>query len=97
MWPGSSLSQREGGAGPSVFRKHHRPCGQPAVDGGIEFFLPLPEHAGHFKRINATPSDLPLIAKGRATYPVPPQRWQPFGSTFPLGCQECCINLAARR
>ncbi len=29
------------------------------------------------------PSDLPLMSTGRATYPVPPQRGQSFGSTDP--------------
>ena len=65
------------------FRKHHRPCGQPAVEGGVEFLRPLPAQAGHFKRINAMPSDLPLMSTGRAMYPVPPQRGQSFGSTDP--------------
>jgi hypothetical protein len=64
-------------------RKHHRPCGQPAVEGGIEFFRPLPAQVGHFKRINATPSDLPLMSAGRAIYPVPPQRGQLFGGGVP--------------
>jgi hypothetical protein len=65
------------------FRKHHRPCGQPAVEGGFEFLRPLPAQVGHFKRINAMPSDLPLMSTGRAMYPVPPQRGQSFGSTDP--------------
>jgi hypothetical protein len=69
--------------GPVRFRKHHRPCGQPAVEGGSEFFRPLPAQAGHFKRINATPSDLPLMSTGRAIYPLPPQRGQSFGATHP--------------
>jgi len=34
-------------------------------------------------RINATPSDLPLMSAGRAIYPVPPQRGQSLGSTRP--------------
>jgi hypothetical protein len=29
------------------------------------------------------PSDLPLMSTGLATYPVPPQRGQAFGSTHP--------------
>ena len=70
-------------SGPVRFRKHHRPCGQPAVEGGVEFLRPLPAQAGHFKRINAMPSDLPLMSTGRAMYPVPPQRGQSFGSTDP--------------
>jgi hypothetical protein len=65
------------------FRKHHRPCGQPAVEGGAEFFRPLPEQAGQDTRIKATPSDLPLMSTGRAMYPVPPQRGQLFGFTLP--------------
>jgi hypothetical protein len=68
------------------FRKHHRPCGQPAVEEGIELFRPLPAQVGHFRRINATPSDLPLTSAGRAIYPVPPQRGQLFGSILPLSC-----------
>jgi hypothetical protein len=47
------------------------------------FVRPLPAHAGHFTRINATPSDLPLTSTGLATYPVPPQRGQAFGSNHP--------------
>src|SRR5271168_944871 len=81
--PGSSLHGGSVTPGLVRFRKHHRPCGQPAVVGGIEFFRPLPAHAGHFKRINATPSDLPLMSAGRAMYPVPAQRWQSLGSNPP--------------
>jgi hypothetical protein len=82
--PGIAISGRERDApGTYVFRKHHRPCGQPAVEGGIELFRPLPAQAGHFMRINATPSDFPLMSTGLATYPVPPQRGQSFGSTLP--------------
>src|SRR5208282_1864988 len=55
----------------------------PAVEGGTEHFRPLPAQAGHFTRINAMPSDLPLMSTGRAMYPVPPQRGQSFGSTDP--------------
>ena len=69
-----------------VFRKHRRPCGQPVVDG-VGFLSPLPLQAGHFKRINATPSDLPLMSTGLAMYPVPPQCGQSFGFTpSPLKC-----------
>ena len=50
-----------------TFRKHRRPCGQPAVVGGIGCFRPVPLQAGHFKRINATPSDLPFKSTGFAT------------------------------
>ena len=70
-------------SGPVRFRKHHRPCGQPAVVGGIESIRPLPAQAGHFTRINAMPSDLPLTSTDWAMYPVPPQRGQLFGSTPP--------------
>ena len=82
--PGPSLQGGNGdGAGLVRFRKHHRPCGQPAVVGGIEFLRPLPAQAGHFNRINAMPSDPPLLSTGLATYPVPPQRGQSIGSTYP--------------
>jgi len=47
--------------------QHRRPCGQPAVVGGIGCFRPVPLQAGHFKRINATPSDLPFKSTGFAT------------------------------
>jgi len=56
-----------------TFRKHRRPCGQPTVVGGIERFRPVPSHAGHFTRKNATPSDLPFKSTGFAINPVPPQ------------------------
>ena len=70
-----------------TFRKHRRPCGQPAVEGGIERFWPVPAQAGHFKRMNATPSDLPFKSTGFATYPVPPQLGQSSGAT-PLPPQD---------
>ena len=38
----------------------------------------MPAHAEHFKRINATPSDLPSMSNGFATYPVPAQLGQSF-------------------
>jgi hypothetical protein len=79
--PDSTVSLEKIRAG--RFRKHHRPCGQPAVDGGIESFLPVPAHAGHLTRIKAMPSDLPLTSTDRAMYPLPPQRGQLFGSTPP--------------
>ncbi len=63
------------------FRKHRRPCGQPAVVGGMVRFRPEPPQAGHFTRINATPSDLPFKSTGFVTYPVPPQAGQSSGST----------------
>jgi len=81
------LGRRDDARASPFFRKHHRPCGQPAVDGGTRSFRPLPAQAGHFMRINATPSDLPLMSAGLATYPVPPQRGQSFGAIIPLNCQ----------
>jgi len=64
-----------------TFRKHRRPCGQPAVVGGMVCFRPVPPQAGHFRRINATPSDLPFKSTGFATYPLPPQFGQSSGAT----------------
>jgi hypothetical protein len=64
-----------------TFRKHRRPCGQPAVVGEIGRFRPVPPHAGHFIRINATPSDFPFKSIGFATYPEPPQFGQSSGAT----------------
>ncbi len=64
-----------------AFRKHRRPCGQPAVAGGIERFRPVPWHTGHFKWMNATPSDLPFKSTGFATNPEPPQFGQSSGLT----------------
>ena len=64
-----------------TFRKHRRPCGQPAVVGEIGRFRPEPPQAGHLIRINATPSDLPFKSTGFATYPVPPQFGQSSGLT----------------
>jgi len=61
--------------------------------GDAEFFRPLPAQIGHFKRINATPPDSPLMSTGLATYPVPPQRGQLFGSILPLSCKEFFTNL----
>jgi hypothetical protein len=49
----------------------------------MELFRPLPKQAGHLIRINATPSDLPLLSTGLATYPEPPQRGQSVGFTRP--------------
>jgi hypothetical protein len=73
-----------------TFRKHRRPCGQPTVVGGIECFRPVPPQTGHFKWINATPSDLPFKSTGFATYPVPPQFGQSSDIT-PLPPQ-CCSH-----
>lgn len=64
-----------------TFRKHRRPCGQPAVVGEIGRFRPLPPQTGHLVRINATPSDLPFMSTGFAIYPEPPQFGQSSGAT----------------
>jgi len=64
-----------------TFRKHRRPCGQPAVVGEIGRFRPVPPQAGHFVRIKATPSDFPFKSTGFATYPEPPQFGQSSGAT----------------
>ncbi len=64
-----------------TFRKHRGPCGQPAVVGEIGRFRPVPPQAGHFIRINATPSDFPFKSTGFATYPEPPQFGQSSGAT----------------
>ena len=66
-----------------TFSSHHRLCGQPAGLVGVGRFRPLPPHAGHLRRINAMPSDLPLMSTGFATYPVPPQSGQLSGSIAP--------------
>ena len=62
-----------------TFRKHRRPCGQPAVEGGLVRFRPVPAQAGHFARIKAIPSDLPFKSTGFAIYPAPPQFGQSLG------------------
>jgi hypothetical protein len=67
-----------------TFSSHHGLCGQPAGLGGVARFRPLPPHAGHLTRINAMPSDLPLMSTGFATCPVPPQSGQLSGSIAPL-------------
>ena len=64
-----------------TFRKHRRPCGQPAVVGEIGRFRPVPPQTGHLVRINATPSDFPFKSTGFATYPEPPQFGQSSGAT----------------
>ena len=64
-----------------TFRKHRGPCGQPAVLGETMRFRPVPPQTGHFERINATPSDLPFMSTGFATYPLPPQFGQSSGAT----------------
>jgi hypothetical protein len=67
-----------------TFSSHHGLCGQPAGLGGVARFRPLPPHAGHLTRINAMPSDLPLMSTGFAIYPVPPQSGQLSGAIAPL-------------
>jgi len=64
------------------FRKHRRPCGQPAAVGEIGRFRPVPAQAGHLIRIKATPSDFPFKSTGLATYPEPPQFGQSSGATL---------------
>jgi len=78
---GPSIAGREVTTRLRTFRKHHRPCGQPVAVGEIERFRPVPPQAGHFKRIKATPSDLPFKSTGFAMYPVPPQFGQSSGLT----------------
>ncbi len=73
-----------------TFRNHHRPCGQPAVEGGLQRFWPVPAQTAHFTRINATPSDLPFQSTGFATYPVPLQLGQKSRALSPpQDCQHC--------
>lgn len=76
-----------------TFRKHRRPCGQPAAVGGMGCFRPLPPQTGHFVRTNATPSDFPFSSTGFATYPVPLQFGQSSESTLlPLSLQVLCAS-----
>ena len=57
-------------------------------------FRPVPPQAGHFNRINATPSDLPFKSTGFATYPVPPQFGQSSGLTpIPLSVEAILADL----
>jgi hypothetical protein len=80
-----------------TFRSHRGLCGQPAGLVGVARFRPVPPHAGHLTRINAMPSDLPLMSTGFATYPVPPQSGQLSGPIAPLmwldfqraSCESC--------
>ena len=82
-------------SGSERFRKHRRPCGQPAVEGEIGRFRPVPPQAGHCKRIKATPSDLPFKSTGFATYPLPPQLGQSFGATpLPLRLRTLSMTRA---
>ena len=79
-----------------TFRKHRRPCGQPAV-GETGRFRPVPPHAGHFSRINATPSDFPFRSTGFAIYPVPPQFGQSSESTpLPLTVEDIVYDNCAK-
>jgi len=63
----------------------------------MELFFPEPAQAGHFTRINATPSDLPLMSTGVATNPVPPQRGQSVGATRPLNWDKFFTKSGWRR
>jgi len=65
-----------------TFSQDYRPCGQPVAEGGSGRLRPVPPQAGHFKRMNAMPSDFPFRSTGFATYPVPPQFGQSFGLTL---------------
>ena len=76
------INGKPGRPGSRTFRKHRGPCGQPAALGEIGRFRPVPPQAGHFVRINATPSDLPFKSTGFATYPEPPQVGQSSGSNL---------------
>ena len=64
-----------------TFRKHRRPCGQPAAFGGIGRFRPVPRQVGHLFWINATPSFLPFSSTGFAMYPEPPHFGHFSGAT----------------
>jgi len=80
-----------------TFRKYRRPCGQPAVAGGIGRFRPVPPQAGHLVRMKATPSDLPFMSTGFATYPEPPQFGQSSGSTpLPPISYVHCLRRSVR-
>jgi len=90
------LGGKSDGPGSDVFRKHRRPCGQPAVAGGIGSFRPVPSQIGHLARMNATPSDLPLRSTGFAIYPAPPQFGQSFEPTpvSPPSLNRLCLIVA---
>jgi hypothetical protein len=77
-----------------TFRKHHRPCGQPAVEGGSERFWPVPAQTGHLTRTNAMPSDLPFQSTGFVTYPVPLQFGQKSRALSP---PQGCKHFARRK
>ena len=56
----------------------------------------MPPQAGHFRRINATPSDLPFKSTGFATYPQPPQFGQSSGATsLPLSVEGIVHDVSA--
>ena len=82
MRPGPPLQGGEARDGRArTFSQDYRPCGQPVAEGGSGRLRPVPPQAGHFKRMNAMPSDFPFRSTGFATYPVPPQFGQSFGIT----------------
>ena len=94
--PGPSAVGREVTVRFRTFRKHRRPCGQPAVVGEIECFRPVPPQAGHSVRIKATSSDLPFKSTGFAMYPEPPQLGQSSGSTaLPLRLRGIVHEIGA--
>ena len=60
-------------------------------------FRPVPPQAGHFRRIKATPSDLPFKSTGFATYPLPPQFGQSSGATpLPLSVEGIVYEARAK-
>lgn len=81
-----------------TFRKHRRPCGQPAVLGEIARFRPVPPQAGHLIWINAMPSVLPFSSTGFATYPEPPHFGQSPGATpLPLTVEPIFYEIGRNR
>jgi hypothetical protein len=81
-----------------TFRKHRRPCGQPAVSGEIARFRPVPPQAGHLIWINAMPSVLPFSSTGFATYPEPPHFGQSSGATpLPLIIEQIFYDFGRNR
>ena len=57
----------------------------------------MPAQTGHFKRIKATPSDLPFKSTGFATYPVPPQFGQSSGlNPLPLTVEGILHDWCAK-
>jgi hypothetical protein len=60
-------------------------------------FRPVPPQAGHFMRINATPSNLPFKSTGFAIYPLPPQFGQSSGATpCPLSVGGIVYHLSPK-